>query len=497
MIGLSLRALALWLLPWVAVFVQATPDADNYNLTIQPAWDGFIKPEVTSELSVRLLADSGGRASVYVQGSLLHASADSEFEPGIPLVMYLPVAHDSIAPVKVEVYVDGQSTIRKAVLLHVLPAAAKIMAVATENIPQNWPESITRQSDATVLYTAAKDLPRTGQAYDLLSALILSGSALRAMDSLQRDALTDYTGACGVLYLAEISASTASTLRKQAGCSGRNVITLPAEAVDSSKPVNVSPLPAAAFLGQLVPGGHSAALRSLAAFLSAYVVLLILVARSRVSALPLVAVPPIATVLAVLGWSLGNPVTQIVSWAEMHSGDPVVRFSGLVQVIGTSRRVNSLALPLQLGLPLAEKTMHATELHISYATAHYDLRLYTHLMSLHEFFIKGFSPSPFIDVSSHAGTVRVVNRGDTPSSSGLLAWRGKRYSVPGLAAGHEWQKPDLSEPWGGSPQEQLLRQRAIGGGIWMLLPFHIPALQSLADQYEDNSWLLVEGNGDA
>jgi hypothetical protein len=93
--------------------------------------------------------------------------------------------------------------------------------------------------------------------------------------------------------------------------------------------------------------------------------------------------------------------------------------------------------------------------------------------------------------------VRVTNRGDSPSAPAILAWNGRRYSVPALTAGQQWSQPAAAESWGHTAPEQLLRQRATDGGSWLLLPYDIPVLESLTGASDLAGWLLVRGRGDA
>jgi hypothetical protein len=104
-----------------------------------------------------------------------------------------------------------------------------------------------------------------------------------------------------------------------------------------------------------------------------------------------------------------------------------------------------------------------------------------------------------LEVFGDSDKVSIINKGTVASPPGLVAWRGSRFSLPVLAAGQGWQPPAevAAESWGDAPQEQLLRQRAINGGTWLLLPVTIAALQSWQDGGPAASWLLVKGAGDA
>ena len=112
------------------------------------------------------------------------------------------------------------------------------------------------------------------------------------------------------------------------------------------------------------------------------------------------AVPPAATVLAVLAWSLASPRVQVASLAEMDSGDPMARFAALLQVTGTAPRKLVLGLPARLGLPLSLGTGQSTELEIGPAAQRFDLQVHARLMSHHAFRVEGIAPASALAYAS-------------------------------------------------------------------------------------------------
>ena len=85
--------------------------------------------------------------------------------------------------------IDGQTVRRETQALQVLAAASTVVAVVNPDAASDWPAQAILPEDATVLYAASDELPATGQAYDLLSALFMTESALRTMTGTQRQAL--------------------------------------------------------------------------------------------------------------------------------------------------------------------------------------------------------------------------------------------------------------------------------------------------------------------
>ncbi|MCP5149029.1 MAG: hypothetical protein H6986_13025 [Pseudomonadales bacterium] len=490
--------LARWLLSAaLATLCCRAAAADNYTLSLQPAWGGHIKPGVPSELTVSLLATSGGRARLTVLGSRAEVSGDAVFEAGIPLQTHIPLVHDTVQPVAVVMAIDGQTVRRETQALQVLAAASTVVAVVNPDAASDWPAQAILPEDATVLYAASDELPATGQAYDLLSALFMTESALRTMTGTQRQALEDYAARCGLLYLDRITTSEAQALRAAAGCGGRNLIAPSLERAGAILPEAVIQRTTEATLSQLLTRGHDPVLRSLCVFLPGYVIVLVLGARSARTASALLALPPAATALAIVAWLLASPRVQVASLAEMVSGDPAARFAGLLQVTGTAPREIVLEMPVQLGSPSAQGSGQKTQIEIDLAQQRQALHVDTTLMSRHTFLVAGIAQGSALTLERTATGVNITNRGDFPSASALLAWRGQCYDVPGLAPSEQWSNPLEGRSCGRTPADELLRRKATDGGSWLLLPYDIPDLQLLAGENDGGGWLLIKGAADA
>ena len=502
----------LGLMPgWTAAQANspAGVDALQLQLQLQPAWQGYVKSGVAhSELSVGFKAPRNGWASATVIGASMRVSRDFPVEPAQPVSLSLPLVHDSLQPLQVEVHLDGKLLAQQQLELVVLPASARLVAVVAGmgTTPAWTPHpgaDYFSQENLTLLNITPRELPVHAQSYAQLSALILSGSVLAALSSAQVAALGEYLGACGKLFLTDSSAVEEATLRAFAGCGGSQLMAgLPASSVDiTAHPA--SPLPGVATLRQLVPGAHYGVVQTLLIFLLGYLGLLLLAARTATRVLPLLMLPLAATGLALLAWSLSNPFLQAVAWAEMNSGDPSLRYVGLLQVMGTSRQQVPLTLSGLTGVPHPVEPMGVAGLHygLHYGNAEEPARLSleTRLLSRHEFVFNGTAPGVMLEVFGDSERARVTNRGAGASPPAVVAWRGLRFSVPALAAGQSWQPaaPVAAEPWGDAPQEQLLRQKAMGGGTWLLLPLDIAALRPWQEAGAKTSWLLVKGAEDA
>jgi hypothetical protein len=487
----ALGRLALCFLLLVAQCCQANADGD-YNVSLQPAWQGRVKPGVPSELGVRLLSSRGSQTRLTLRGSGLTVHRDALLEAGLPLVLELPLAHDTVTPVVLELEVAGTIVTSESLALQVLSPSATVVAIVGTEMPIEHPPA-----DTTVLHVDAGQLPHTGQAYKLLTSLLLSESALQALTDTQWHALVGYAGSCGRLYLSGFTTHEAQALRDLAGCGGRNLLPLSSYAEDATQQVIVSRLPPAATLGTLLPAGHDPVLGPLQVFLVGYVLVLLLLARSAKTAFAMLALPPAATALVALAWYLSSPGIRVSNWAETESGDRTARFAGLLQVTGTAPRELALRLPLEWGLPNNRDAEVGNEIKVGQAGTQLTLHLQSHLMSRHALRLEGVVEGSTLEVRQTPGGVHITNRGENISEAGILAWRGQRYTIPALAAGARWNQPEQAEDWGSTPQEQLLRQRSSDGGGWLLLPHDIPALSSLASDSEASGWLLVRAVSDA
>lgn len=470
---------------------------DAYRLSVEPAWNGHVKPGIPSELGLTLLPATGGQARLSVRSSGAVVHGDANFEAGQPLRMHLPLVHDSAEPVAVELAIDGRVVHRHSQPLHVLSAATPVLAVVDPDGAGDWRPVPEAMPAAKVLYLEAAELPHTGQAYQLLSALFLAESALQAMTDNQRRALAEYAAGCGRLQLSAAASREARELLAAAGCAARNLVVAAAGQAGDSAPPGVSPRPAGATLQALLAQDRDPVLRSVLVFLAGYVLVLLLAARAARTAVTLLALPLAATGLAVLAWTLASPRIQLAGLAEMDSGDPLARYAGLVQVTGVAPAEIFLGLDAPLGLPSALQAGQSVEVRIDAAAQYSDLRLDTQLMSRHAFRVEGIARGADLALEHTASGVQVTNRGATHSPPAVLAWRGQRFALPALAAGQQWHPPQEADSWRSTAAEQLLRERAADGGSWLLLPWDVPALRLPADADEIAGWMLVRGTSGA
>jgi hypothetical protein len=469
--GLRGRLLCLLVLVLVHGHSQAGPGG-GYDFQLEPAWQGHFKSGSAGfELAVKFLAPVGGRALLSINDAGALVTAEFAFEPGRAVTLHLPLVHGGANTLSARLEANGE-LFERQLQLRPLPPAKNLVAVVDHSNSKQWSFSDRRGEDLTLLHLSARDLPHSALAYQQLS------------------------------HLPADLAGPGDALRSQAGCGGRYVMAaMPGNRSDWLPPAPGSP-PGAVSLRQTLASADAGLARSLLVFLVGYLGVLLLLARSANSVLPLLALPPAAAVMALLAWSLSKPILDVSAWAEMQSGDAQARYLALARVTGTSRREVSVGLPAQWGPPRELVGGGATHLDYgllqNHAAVHpLQLFLSTRLMSRHEFTFSGVLPGPRLEVRESVDTVRVSNLGSEPLAGGLVAWRGQRYDLPELAPGERWQAPERAESWGNRPEEQLLRQRAIGGGTWLLTPFRLPEQASGVGANSSAGWLLVKGVEDA
>jgi hypothetical protein len=483
---------------------HAGPPGEGYDFQVWPVWQGYVKTGAAGfELALRFIAPTGGQARLSVRGSGIPVDTVFTYEPGRAVSLRIPLLLNGGNGITVRLQANGRQ-LERQLELQQLAASKNLAAIVVHHNSEQWSLEDLSGNDLTLVHLVAEDLPHNAVAYQQLSALVLSESALAALEPAQQEALAGYLANCGTLYLPARFATSDSPLRAQAGCGGRYVMAAMPGNRSDWLPTGPGGLPGAAALRQALVDVNTGLARPLLVFLVGYLGMLLLLARSANSVLLLLALPPAATAMALLAWSLSSPIVDVSAWAEMESGDAQARYSALARVTGTSRREVSIDLPAQWGVPLELGNSAATGLHLGViekglpgkgSTAEpLQLSLSTRLMSRHEFLFTGVTPGPRLDVRERAETVSVRNLGNRALPAGVVAWRGLRYSLPGLAPGEQWQAPERGEPWGRQPGEQLLRQRAIDGSTWLLTPFRLPAQ---ASGVSGTGWLLVKGVADA
>lgn len=468
------------------------------SLTVEiiPAWEGRWRAGATTELSIRLLSDTGGTAVVSLPGHHPPIRATRALKPGEPTYQRLPVRPGGQTLMTETRLGDGEP-VRVEVRFELLtdrPVLARLSRPGAGGV------SASAAHPAGGFFPSAAALPRTAEAYEVIDVLVLERSAIEALDALQLAALRAHVAGCGRVVLLGVAPPAAESLWQTAGC-GRRLLAR----AQSPQELDAS---IAALMGVTAPALPSdAALRTLwadipsadrpwlplAAFCLFYFLSVLIVARLAQHPARLLALPPAAAVLALAVWSGGTPERRLVSWAEMDDGARVARFTALMSVEGRGRTRAVSTVPAGI---LATPLREAAALEFRYddrAPGALQLVHPTRLLSRHLALFEGStSVRTGLRLALAGSMPSVANAGTETAPAGWLAWRGGRYRVPALEPGARWQPQGEPEDWNvHSSLERLLRERSQSGSAVLLVPFEPEPFAHLAAETEHAGWLLI------
>jgi len=308
--------------------------------------------------------------------------------------------------------------------------------------------------------------------------VLIDGAHLAALDGEQRTALETYSAGCGrLLYTGGDPLPPAL----RGGCGGQfsRAVTA-AEALSATAALlrqEPPPLPTGTALLTLLDNAASRTL-PVAALLCAYAALLLWLAHSLRRPPLLLALPPLAALLAVLAFTATPSRLDRVRWLEWDSGDAHARGTLVTTVIGTARGRTVLQEPAGWQLPEA---VDGGSVSLDDAGR---LVLKTGLLSREAHVARGVQAPPMgLQLAVSDAGPRIMNAGDEPSAPAVLSWRGAHHAVPSLAPGMEWTPQD-STPWSDVAAERLLRARSPADGAALLVPLR-PDSDGIA------AWLLI------
>jgi hypothetical protein len=464
------------------VFAQLS-QASGLSFTVQSAWQGVARIGYPSELAVRLLAETETTGTVSLESANTTVSANVNLAAGEPQWVYLPAPYPGSGGTSVAFESGGSIVLRQQVEVTRLEAATTLLAVIGAAATHLAPP-VTAAFDRT-LYPETSALPRFPSSYRALSSLVITAEDIAQLTPRQTQALQGYLGACGELIVAAGNSQQLAELKAVAGCGGKRVKPL---GMEQHRPSAPPPRPAAAELRNLAQGSLTNALPSVLLFFAGYVLVLLLVWWRVRSPMLLLTVPLASAALAMLGWTNTAPAWHLTSVAQMDSGDTVARYTGIIQVAGMSRAQTMLPLDSRWGVP--EST---TPVQLG-LTPSVHLAEKTRLISHRELLVHGVVRAPGIEVSLIGNQVTITNLDTTPLAGAMLAWQGEPYPVPDLIPGQRWLLTGKPHRWEQAAPQNLLRQKSVSGGLWLLLDYPLPDLRSPIEQ---SAWLLVRGGSDA
>jgi len=462
--------------------------AEPLNMELLPAWNGWARSGAITEIGVRLTAEQGGEIMLTVATSNARVETRALLEPQAPLTLWLPVQPDGNSATAITAVLAGHAPVRQEIADWQWRTTPLVAVVG------NWPDSrLTGHQDWLVFRPELAALPHHSQGYQSIAALLLDTAALISLDEEQLAALRGYLGGCGKLVLGG-PAVAVGMLQRFAGCQGRFVrrVGIPEQgltALASLWPEQPPTLPGMTGLKPLLPDRES--WRSLALLFAGYALVMALLAVFVRRMAPLLLAPVAAGALGLAVWSRGGAELDLVSWAEMTSGDTSARYAALLRVTGQGRGEYAVTVPTAFGLPTAWDSVSPLKIEDYRQTARRRLLLHIRLLEPQTFrFASAFNGAAPLSLTLTPAGPEIVNTGRFAGSA-VLAWQGRRYTAPPLPPGARWTPPQQAEAWGTTPQERLLRLESATEAA-LLLPFTLKDAGLLAAAVDTGGWLLIK-----
>lgn len=477
--------LALLLMMMLVTVVPSGYAEPLLSLKAQPAWNGMVSPDATTEITVTLLANHNGAATITLPDHQPRLRITTQLQALQPHTLWLAVRPASGATLTVEARMEGEEAARATLNFTAIPEDVKPVAstLPLEGIPLR-------------LDSGAATLPRTPGGYGTIDTVILDGDTLAALDLRQLASLTEYAAGCGRIVLSGTATPRHEALA--AAACGSGFITQVRENEAALLALQqthraADPLPSASRLQTLLEQGapDTSLWRALLLFFILYAAALLLFSRRLRTTAPLLLLPLLATAVGWTAWSSDQVERRLISWSEIDAQGQNARYSTLLQISGSGKGEATTQLPPGLGL-LQPQSNDATAELIQQEdyTAAITLKSPSHLLAQQRFFTQGsMALEPPLTLTMTARGPVVENRGAVTSSAALLGWRDQRHPLPPLQPGERWSPPPQGTPWNvARPEEQLLRTRAQGSAAALLLPHRmLPADPEIGEQ----GWLLI------
>jgi len=477
--GLRVPAIVLAL-----CFAPAAGAAPQVELT--PALGGWSRPDRTTEIGVRVRADTATRGTLGIAAGPQSVRTRFELAAGETLRLDIPVA--------------SGATLDATVELEGAPAERRPIALSLSESPLLGAALASGQSARLVGFhgvaLVAGDLPRNASAYASLDALVLDEGTLRALDTRQLAALIGFAASCGRIALVSADPGAWRVLEAAAGC-GRRMLVAGAsldEALGRLQDSLAEPAGGAvtaADLGALAKTGAAAwprVVAALAVFFAAAALALIFVPSMPA----LLLVPLLATAVLAALLHAWEPRSRLVVWAEAEPSARVAQYQAWQQVQGLARGRLTMATLAGLGQPRPCDRHRSARLELDagrgqLASVDFDARLFEPVALCYS----GTFPvmRAFGVTAIGAGRVEVRNEGTLASPPGVFLAGGHVQDLPALAPG---AAATLRLETGRPPQDAATRAalaRTPYAGFGLLWPLQ---LDTVADAPADAAaWLFV------
>lgn len=497
-----IRGAVRWLVVCAGVLVlELMPGSalaeGGLSVDVMAAWNGVSRPGVYSEIGVRLQSPESRKVSLEIGAPAASVIATVDLQAGEPRTVWIPYRASYQSPLVLRAHSEGELLIDLKRSLFEPAVSGKIVALALAG-PRSFNQDAHRLPGAQLLPVAVSALPRTAQAYDVVTALVIDGAALVQLKPDQLRALQGYLNRCGRLLVIGIPEGLRSELRKFAGCGGafmeaRQKNEAIPEALVPLLTARPPALPTARDLTGLETNSNGfSSYLIVGVFIFAYFASMIAVSSSTQLPWLLIAIPIVVAALVVVAWRSGPPKIGLISWMEIERDEPNGRYAGLLRVEGRGRGTFALVIPpfADIAAPLPESAVR----HIYFerdGTATVAIEVSTHLFSRHNIYLQGagLGQSPlFAEIRSGQPTIR--NRSADTTAPAVLAWKGKRYIVPQLAPGEDWVWRHDLIPMDAGTVSPLLEKQTREQGSGLLMPFVPVLIRGMGAAASPEGWLL-------
>ena len=465
------------------VHAATTPQVE---LTATAAWKGWTRPGRTTEVDLRVRADSATAATLEVVAGRRTARAALELQPTHPLRLQWPV--EAVDRVTVNLR-PGQGPVQQREL-RLSRSESPLLAVG---LASGGTASLEGFHSIVI---AADDVPRNASAFASIDALLVDAPTLDALDPRQMAALLARAAACDRIVVLNIDRAARRLLDGTSGCRGRplmNAASVP-EAIDllRSSLATSQPRPIAfAGIGELAPP-ELAVWNQVAVMLGVYFAAAALLLIFGVRPMVWLLAPALCAVAVLAFLQAMPPPARLLVWSEGDSGAQLARYQAWQRFAGVRRERMRAQLPPQLAVGVQAcdpaQTMHFdVDARSGQATAaEFDLRLFRPVWLCYA----GTFPMARALALDERGSQREVrNIGAGAWPRGTLLAGGRAYELPALGAGAQVTLPADS----GHPADTAVLRTALArtptGGSGALWSLDLRGVSGIPGDAQ--GWLLV------
>lgn len=475
----------------IAIFlamVFGTSSARAILVNTQPAWDGWVRAGMPTEVAIRVVADQAGQLTLTLRDGPVSYTQKTNLEPRVEFVWRVPLSAPSGPALQLRAQLDEEPGIEQEIILRRHLAPSPLVAVlVNQALPLD-------DIEATTIYMTTDSLPFHNSSFAAMDLIVIHQDSLKGMARQQMIALRQHAAQCGRIVVIGFAAGVTSDFAKLAGCGGRFLATVES-VVDIGTPVasllatRAPQLPSPGNLQSLL-GKNTMPnqFRSLIIFFTIYLFVLLIALRSQRAPLYFISTSTAASLIGLLAWTMSPEHIDRLVWTEMENGAGVARYTSILRVLGGGNTV-TLDIPDNIGTLRALQPMEMVIMSDQKSDDAASVRFDSLLFSQHEFMVSGVTPMPAPLVMEYTDEApRISNSGTGISPPALLSWNDLKYSVPALAPDQDWRPSSRSEPWGSDHAEQLFRQRAMLETMALLFEYPINGRQA---SDPERSYLMV------